>query len=59
LEQAFHSKVLQRLPPLFTKAGELLVNALKEDGKVGGEVFDIHPYINLASIQIIIGKLFN
>lgn len=55
LEQAFHTKVLQELPNCFDKSSRCLLEALRKDGKIDGQMFDIHPYLNLCSIQMLVG----
>ncbi|XP_035704067.1 cytochrome P450 4C1 isoform X3 [Folsomia candida] len=56
LEQAFHSKVLQRLPSIFYLSSCELIQALQKDGHdTSGQTFDIHPYLSRCSIQMLIG----
>ncbi|XP_069681253.1 cytochrome P450 4C1-like [Periplaneta americana] len=48
---SFHFKILENFVPIFAKNCDILVNKLKKE--VGGEVFDIYPYISACALDII------
>ncbi|XP_069680211.1 cytochrome P450 4C1-like [Periplaneta americana] len=51
ITSSFHFKILENFVPIFAEKCDILVNKLKKE--VGGEVFDIYPYISACTLDII------
>ncbi|XP_069680183.1 cytochrome P450 4C1-like isoform X3 [Periplaneta americana] len=48
---SFHFKILENFIPIFAENCEVLVNKLKKN--IGGQIFDVYPYISACSLDII------
>ncbi|XP_069681252.1 cytochrome P450 4C1-like [Periplaneta americana] len=51
ITSSFHFKILENFVPIFAENCDILVNKLKKE--IGGEVFDIYPYISACTLDII------
>lgn len=54
---AFHFGVLEESLPVFNSCSKKLAEKLKNE--VGKDSFNIYPYVNLCSLDIICGKALN
>ncbi|GFG29131.1 hypothetical protein Cfor_03845, partial [Coptotermes formosanus] len=48
---SFHFKILENFLKVFSEKSEVLVRTLQK--KIGSQSFDIYPYINRCSLDII------
>jgi cytochrome P450 family 4 len=52
----FHFKILENFLEVFSEKSEILVRKLQKE--VGSHSFDIYPYINSCTLDIICGEVF-
>jgi cytochrome P450 len=52
----FHFKILEGYLEVFSEKSEILVRTLQKE--VGSQSFDIYPYINRCTLDIICGEVF-
>lgn len=51
LTPTFHFKILEDFVEVFNSSGNVLIQKIGEN--VGGESFDVYPYMNLCTLDII------
>jgi cytochrome P450 family 4 len=56
LTPAFHFKILENFLEVFSEKSEILVRKLQKE--IGPQSFDIYPYINSCTLDVICSKVF-